>query len=170
MSLANEYYNKGVPMNPYAASVASSKIDSMLKSPEQLKSLVSGDFDNDGISFGDIEWDPNNIDGIRQQVKERVMQGVKAAAVEGKAYKDSKGGNDPSKTAKFKNAFDNGVKFAVSGSGADTQFMVPAPDAGKDKWRLVKYKDGQEVSVQEGITYSGWDEVDAATGYKRISK
>jgi hypothetical protein len=128
MSLANDYYNKGVPMNEYARSVVSSKIDGFLKSPDQLKSLVSGDFDSDGLSFGDIEWDPNNIDAVRQQVKDRVLSGVDAAAAEGKAYKDSQkkptGGvgtttptekQDDPDWAKVDDDKTVGVKYQISG-------------------------------------------------------
>ena len=94
MSLANNAYNSGVPMNPYAKDVAGSKIDALIAQPETLKSLLAGDFDSDGFSFEGIEYDPNNIEGVRAQVKERVLNGIDAAAREGKAYKDSqRGGN-----------------------------------------------------------------------------
>ena len=97
MKLANDYYNKGVAINPYAESVISSSVDKMLADPTQLKSLVSGDFDTDGLSFGDIEWS-DDIEGIRQQVKDRVIQGVRSAAAAGKAYKDSKTSGNNSNT------------------------------------------------------------------------
>lgn len=89
MSLANNAYNSGVPMNPYAKDVAGSKIDALIAQPETLKSLLAGDFDSDGFSFEGIEYDPNNIEGVRAQVKERVLNGIDAAAREGKAYKDA---------------------------------------------------------------------------------
>ena len=98
MSLANNAYNSGVPMNPYAKDVAGSKIDALIAQPETLKSLLAGDFDSDGFSFEGIEYDPNNIEGVRAQVKERVLNGIDAAAREGKAYKDAQRGKRGSGT------------------------------------------------------------------------
>lgn len=96
---SNKLFSNHQELNQHSERALRAELMSSLNNPKTLQSLLSSDFNELGIEFPEgLVYDPANIDGIRQQVIETIMNGYRDVAKQGKAEYDARrqGYNNPS--------------------------------------------------------------------------
>jgi hypothetical protein len=80
------------------------QLETVLASPESLRSIISSDFTLDGINLDDLVYNPEDIKGTRDQVIERLLKGYEATAAAGYAEQHKSGSGSGSGAGSGSNA------------------------------------------------------------------
>jgi hypothetical protein len=116
LELSNTLYNAGNKMTDANADLVRLQLSGMLSDPNTLKSLIN-DFANDGLNLGDIQFNPDDIEGTRNAVMERLMGGFKDVANQGYRNKKPRGGNTPS-GGSFNQTQQTAIGYFKNGAGS----------------------------------------------------
>lgn len=92
MKRANSLYTTGAKLTDINASMVRNELKATLQDPKTLQSLLSTDFDLDGLKI-DVVYDPNNIDGTREATINAIMNAYTTVAEKG--YREKVAGSRP---------------------------------------------------------------------------
>lgn len=92
MKRANSLYTTGAKLTDINASMVRNELKATLQNPKTLQSLLSTDFDLDGLKI-DVVFDPNDIDGTREATINAIMNAYVTVAEKG--YREKKVGSKP---------------------------------------------------------------------------
>lgn len=88
---SNTLFNSHQELNQHSERALKAELLTYLNNPKTLQSLLSSDFNELGIEFPEgLVYDPANIDGVREQVMEVIMNGYRDVASQGKAEYDAR--------------------------------------------------------------------------------
>lgn len=82
MKRANSLYTTGAKLTDINASMVRNELKATLQNPKTLQSLLSTDFDLDGLKI-DVVYDPNDIDGTREATINAIMNAYTTVAEKG---------------------------------------------------------------------------------------
>ena len=142
LAKSNTLFNNHQELNQHSERALRAELMSSLNNPKTLQSLLSSDFNELGIEFPEgLVYDPANIDGVRQQVIETIMNGYRDVAKQGKAEYDAR-----------RNSYNNP-------SSPSDPSDPSSPSKGKDyteRWADVNKYPDQEFTIK-GKTVQKWD-------------
>lgn len=137
MKRANSLYTTGAKLTDINASMVRNELKATLQDPKTLQSLLSTDFDLDGLKI-DVVYDPNDIDGTREATINAIMNAYTTVAEKGYREKTAasrpKGGRGGNKQGLWNDKWEWGVSNPQStftpGGGIPGNYQYMETDDG----------------------------------------
>lgn len=155
LELSNTLYNSGNKMTDANADLVRLQLSGMLSDPNTLKSLIN-DFANDGLNLSDIQFNPDDIEGTRNAVMERLMGSFKDVANQGYRNKKPRGNYTPS-GGSFNQTQQTAIGYFKNGSGS-------IPLSGGYQARAIDADGNFIIDANTGLPREGADVAGYAVG------
>ena len=150
---SNTLFNNHQELNQHSERALKAELLTYLNNPKTLQSLLSSDFNELGIEFPEgLVYDPSNIDGVREQVMETIMNGYRDVARQGKAEYDAR-------------------RVAKAGKGRSASTTTPRQEPAEDGTSSESYTDdlkGRAVAKIDKMDQFGLPETIKGTKFTPI--